>query len=185
MFEGLRYRKFGRKQHYVRCFGAFPVTKNPQVFVFGSIYQGAILVPFFEPLPFESQSKPGIKMVKADSRNYYFGWDCPLLTFIYPGFEQVAQLAVGQKWVNPGKWNQGLNRWSPRGLILTHPFEVQRSRPIGQAAPRGALHQPRGRSRHGRVVSALGQRGKHRSEALRWAGERVGRVVLACWTYGS
>ena len=21
-----------------------------------------------------------------------YGWDCPLLTFIYPGFEQVAQL---------------------------------------------------------------------------------------------
>ena len=49
--------------------------------------------------PCESHSKPGTKMVHPEpckrtkkAAAAIYGWDRPLLTFIYPGFEQVAQV---------------------------------------------------------------------------------------------
>ena len=73
----------------------------------GTSGQGCALRELFwsQGKPIESQSKPGSKMVYPEQckelrrRPQLSGWDCPLLTFVYPGFDcgSIGKLPPGLK----------------------------------------------------------------------------------------
>ena len=93
---------------------------------------------FNQSEPIESQSKPGTNMVNPELCKglrrrisaAIYGWDCPLLSFIYPGFDcsSIGRLPLASSQLKyPQTINEALFPWHVSGTSRTRGASLQRT----------------------------------------------------------